>query len=199
MLAAGTQAATACHHMRNSLRCTAVAFVVGLASVVAMPTAALAGGYLGLALSSEGDIGKNAQTGGTIGTRKAISVGQRWRMLSAEVNLSGFDARLFYQEYSGFALGAAARLSVPVFPLLHVFGQGGVEYTDLNAKKDTVPDLSGTQLVLGAGAELKVSLLASGSVYAGYFVRTGELSYSDRATKFAADHGQFALGVTLGF
>ena len=180
-----------------------VGFTVTLAALISAITAAAgsapaqAGGYLGLTLTGGADM-NSAQADTSVDTRKAISLGKRWGMISIEGNLATMDATITRAAFTGKSVGVAGRISVPVAPLFSVFGTLGVEQTWLSPDNDALPGFAGSQTLVGAGLEAKLDFMAHGSVWLGYMVRTGDLS-TDDGNQFDAQTASFALGATLGF
>ncbi len=173
------------------------AILVGLATAISGAASAQAGGYLGLSLTGGADM-NNAQANTSVDTRKAIALGKRWGMISIEGNLAMMDATITRVAYSGKTVGVAGRISVPVAPLLSVFGTLGLEQTWLSPDNAGFRGFDGSQTMVGAGLEVKLDFMAHGSLWLGYIVRTGDLAAAD-GNKFDAQTASFALGATLGF
>jgi hypothetical protein len=166
----------------------------GLVSAAAVPAFA-DGGYLALSLTDSADFKDTRFAGAGSGSRKTIGLGKRFGIFSAEVYGSGFSGNWARQSFDARTLGASGRISVPMLPLLNVFGQVGIERTWLSLGDATY---AGNQTVLGAGLELKVDFMAHGTLWGGYFVRSGRLEL-DRGREIDAGTGAFSIGATLGF
>jgi hypothetical protein len=180
--------------MKRFIACAAF----GVVSAMAVPAFA-DGGYLALSLTDDADFKDPRFAGAGSGSRKTIGIGRRLSIFSAEIYGSGFSGSWARQSFDGRTLGASGRISVPVFPLLNVFGHAGIERTWLSVgDSDADATYKGNQVVVGAGLELKIDFMAHGSLWAGYFARSGKLALS-RGSYIDADTGAFAIGVTLGF
>ena len=171
--------------------------VVTLAAAGLGAAPAHADTYLGLSVTGASDMGSLANTRSD--TRQAIALGKRWGMISIEGNAAMMDATITRVAYSGKSLGVAGRLSVPVAPLLSVFGTLGFEQSWLSPDDSKFESFAGSQTLVGAGLEVKLDFMAHGSLWAGYMVRTGDMSKSGGRDAFDGQTASLALGATLGF
>lgn len=174
------------------------ALLVGTSSVAA------AGPYVGLG------IGTSPATGGGVdftqdGRSFRLFGGYQFPFrISAEALITRYGLE---QEggriYDGTQLGLAARYNHPIADGFEAFGRLGMQHTSLSstAANDSDADATGNGVLLGVGIEykLKLSFVASASVFFDYTIAAQDLegpAWRDVAT-MSARH--WTLGATVGF
>jgi hypothetical protein len=106
-------------------------------------------------------------------------------------NLNGFDVTQF---------SIALKYNLPLSDGFEAFGRGGLQQTSLGSQTGSTADLSGSGLLLGAGIEYKLDLIAtSASIFLDYnFARSSVTAGNGAAPQTFDTHG-FLLGATIGF
>jgi hypothetical protein len=166
--------------------------------VMAISTAASAGGYLGLGLGTEPGINDEMTLTATpVGRSLRGLGGVRFGNVSVEGALNGFDMLTHSNGgTTAYQLSAALKLNLPLGNNFEAFGRGGLERTWLGVH-DPNQDLMGDGFLVGGGFEYRLNaVLTNASIFVDYNVHRATLesrvNQVDSTTRF------WGLGFTVG-
>jgi opacity protein-like surface antigen len=161
-------------------------------ALAALAPAAHAGTYVGLG------IGTGAHTDGGLGVFDSTNnhsgravLGDSLGIVSIEGGVGYFGLVNNGHTYDAVSLGVAAKLSVPVTPLLHPYVRVGLEHTNLSAENGVNFSTSGDGWTGGLGLEYKLAAL---SIWADYSKHTVNLDNG----KFDGAASMLTIGLSFG-
>lgn len=165
---------------------------------LAIPTAASAGSYLGVAIGTEPGVNDEfvQSVGQPSGRSLRALVGTRFGNLSLEGGLNGFTVLTNrFGEETAYQLSGALKLSLPLGNNFEAFARGGVERTWLDQPEGF--DLSGNGYVVAGGFEFRLdAVLANASLFFDYTLHHAGLE----SPRFPVDETTriWAIGITVG-
>ncbi len=161
---------------------------------------ASAGTYVGLGVGSgidtngDGSYSSSDRTGKLLvgysfGQIAIEAAGQRGSLVDA--NAAGFDLT---------QLSVAGKYNLPLADGFEAFGRVGYQRTSLSSQTGATPDTAGTGLLIGAGIEYKLNLVAtSASIFLDYNFATTSLEGGNLTAPQKLETRGFLLGATIGF
>jgi hypothetical protein len=178
-------------------------------ALVALPSVASAGAYVGLGIGTapggswertmgqadSGDVDGFERTGRLFG-------GARFSKLSVEGQANRFamsfgDAR----GYRGTQLGVGLKLNIPLGNNFEVFGKGGLARTWLSSMDGPTDDWAGNGWFLGVGVEYRLPLKVTSASLVLDYQRSSSSFDSDGnpGIQFDSSLGMWMLGATVSF
>lgn len=172
--------------------------MLAAAGLLAMPTTASAGGYLGLGLGSQPGVNDEmAAMAAPFGRSLRVLGGLRFGNVSLEGALNGFDVLANRNgDTTEYQLSGALKLSLPLGNNFEGFGRVGLERTWLDVN-DTFYNLTGDGFLVGGGFEYRLNaIISNASIFVDYNVH--RVTLESMATKVDATTTVWGLGFTVG-
>jgi hypothetical protein len=161
--------------------------------VAALPSAALAGGYIGLGIGTAPAVNSDKVELVENGRSAKILAGTKLGRFSLEGALHGYDV----SSYSAYQLSIAGKFTLPLDDQFGVFGRFGLGKTWLTTE-NSIYDVDGNGYLLGAGAEYRLDLgVAAGAIWIDYQYNKSQELAGER-NKFDFSSRMWMLGISVG-
>jgi Outer membrane protein beta-barrel domain len=182
----------------KSLLAPAVVLVTGVA---ALAPAAHAGTYVGAGIGTSASVDGAISDYGTDGKHSGrLYIGQRFGVVSVEggFNDYGLTTSRGTVSWNAFAIGAAAKLDLPVTPLIHGYVRLGLEHTWISSDAAGAKALDGNGWTGALGGEYRLdAILPNASVWLDYSRHTVNVTRGNTVDAQGTAN-MWTLGVTIG-
>lgn len=177
-----------------SMSRTALALVL----VAASASAASAGTYLGAGIGTAPAVNTDFADMQSSGRSGRLVAGMRFGRLSVEGSGGRYGLYLAGAPFDSTTLAADVKFSLPLGSNFEAYGKAGLQNTWLSTDAMGYGDTSGGGLLLGAGFEYRLNLVAtSASLFVDYQYAHSSFD-TDNKTPFDASARMWTLGFTVG-